>query len=225
MKIFLSYHSSDKKFVDYLAESLFRFGMEPIVVENNIQAGANITQKVIEALEDFDIFMPIITRNSVNSEWVNQEIGFAVARTNSYPSQRGMIFPGQQQGYVIPIIQTGLGSKIKGFLVNIEGIKYDPRSPDNTVIQIFLQLSNLSIFHPYYSTNNQFNQRCPNCKEMLSITRPSIEELLETIDRQEQIEILCPQCNILLIFNPKTLLLIETKQLTEEEILNFTNSY
>jgi len=225
MKVFLSYHSSDKKFVDLLEESLYRFGMEPIVVENNIQAGSNITHKVIDALEQFDIFMPILTRNSVNSEWVNQEIGFAVARTNSYPSQNSVVFPGQQSGYVIPIIQDGLGSRIKGFLVNIEGIKYDPRNPDNTIINIIIQLSNLPNAQVFYGGNNQYDQRCPNCKDLVQITRPSIEEIIETIQREENLLMVCPHCNELLIINPKTLALIQSRHLSEEEFEQLRNQF
>lgn len=214
MKVFLSYHSRDKKFVDSLAESLIRFGHEPIVVENNIQAGGNITEKVIKALEEFDVFIPIITKNSYNSEWVNQEIGFAVSRTHSYNSS--LVYQNPQSGYIFPIYQEGIGTKLKGFLVNIEGIKFNPLSPKITIFIVAQWLNNINT----YNYNSSFIQRCPNCKKTLNIPNPSINGLIEIIEREQEYYQLCSICNTFLVFDPRTLFLNHHKVLTKEEYEN-----
>ena len=39
-----------------------------------------VTKKVADGIRESQIIIPILTKNSISSQWVNQEIGFAVAK-------------------------------------------------------------------------------------------------------------------------------------------------
>lgn len=210
MRIFISYQSKDAKFVEKIALTLSRMGLDPIIVENTSLPGENITTKVLTALDQFDIFMPIITRNSLNSQWMNQEIGYAIARKSNI-----IYSPNQSFDFILPIIEKGVSRNIKGFLVNIEGIEYNKLYQDKTignVVQVLFRNYNLGIF------GFSFNELCRKCKNDMNIQFPSYEEISDTIRKDQNYYFFCQSCNHLHKFNPLTFQIINHRDATQEEI-------
>jgi TIR domain-containing protein len=78
----------------------FDFPIEPIVIATNKEPGKRLSDKVSEGIISSDIFIPILTRNSINNQWVNQEIGFAVA----------------QEKRIVPVTEKQIISQLKGFI-------------------------------------------------------------------------------------------------------------
>jgi len=79
-KIFLSYSEFDKNKMKALRNALKkREGLDPIVVSERRKVGQSLTDKVKECMKEADWLIPILTRNSIGNQWVNQEIGFAEA--------------------------------------------------------------------------------------------------------------------------------------------------
>jgi len=77
-RIFISHDSNDinkaKELKNYIEEQEYLF---PILIVRDKQPNELIEKQVEEGLRSTDYFVPILTKYSLNSIWVNQEIGFA----------------------------------------------------------------------------------------------------------------------------------------------------
>ena len=75
MKIFISYSHEDKEF----AMKVYKFlrnknDIEPWIDEVDIKYGESIPQKVFKEINEADFLFVLISKNSVNSKWVEREI-------------------------------------------------------------------------------------------------------------------------------------------------------
>lgn len=104
MKIFISYSDKDRNKMIALEKAIISssLGLKPIIVAKDITPGLTLTEKVKRAINDCDILIPIITKNSIISQWVNQEIGFAEGKERK----------------IFPIVDKGIIKKLKGFVHN-----------------------------------------------------------------------------------------------------------
>ncbi|GEM_PF-1758766 len=62
--------------------------LAPLVITTNERANAQLynTEKVAKGIEECRYFVPILTRNSYQNQWVNQEIGYAAGKSKPiYP--------------------------------------------------------------------------------------------------------------------------------------------
>lgn len=87
--------------------------LTPIVIASRRSAQSPLTKKVIDGILEADILMPILTRNSINSQWVNQEIGY----TRSL-----------EQKSIIPIVEEQTMDDLKGFIHKQLDLPYSFRS-------------------------------------------------------------------------------------------------
>ena len=102
--IFISYASEDQNKMKALHRAISKKyrGFKPVVIANRRNPGTALTDKVKNGIEGADYFMPIITRISISSQWVNQEIGYATAKDKE----------------IIPIVEDNIRDKLKGFIHN-----------------------------------------------------------------------------------------------------------
>ena len=100
-RIFLSYSELDKNKLRALRNAIRkRDELDPIVVAERRKVGQILTDKVKECMHEADCLMPILTRRSIDNQWVNQEIGFAEALKKP----------------IIPLVEKNLFDKLKGFI-------------------------------------------------------------------------------------------------------------
>lgn len=101
-KFFISYFSEDKNKLEALSRALKNSSkkFEPIIIAKTKIPGKPLTDKVEEGILETPYFIPILTRSSITSQWVNQEIGFAIATHRN----------------IIPIVELSCVSKLKGFI-------------------------------------------------------------------------------------------------------------
>jgi hypothetical protein len=87
INIFISHSSSDKKKVIKLESYINRTKLlNAIVVVNQRQPRKLFSMQVKEGIEQCKYIIPILTKNSIQSQWVNQEIGFSEAKEKkTYP--------------------------------------------------------------------------------------------------------------------------------------------
>ena len=100
-KIFISYSDNDRnkmRSVERLIKATDTF--TPIIIADNRQILIQLTEKVKTGIFECEYFVPILTRNSITSQWVNQEIGFATAINRK----------------TIPIVEKQLIDTLKGFI-------------------------------------------------------------------------------------------------------------
>ncbi len=90
-KIFLSYSYADKNRVLPIAEQLRINGIDTWISEAEIKWGDSITQKINEALRSANYVLVFLSKNSIKSRWVEQEINTAFARNPK--SAKAVIIP------------------------------------------------------------------------------------------------------------------------------------
>ncbi len=91
MYIFISYSSKDKTFARQLADSIAFYGVPYFLDEREIKVGENITVKVYSALERATHVIYVISKNSIKSKWVEEEL--SVAKMRQLKNQGCLILP------------------------------------------------------------------------------------------------------------------------------------
>jgi hypothetical protein len=99
--IFISYSDFDKDKVDLIVNELEgSTKFFPIVIASNRKALKPLAQKVADGIIQAKVILPILTKNSIPTQWINQEIGFATALSKR----------------IMPIVESDLIDKLKGFI-------------------------------------------------------------------------------------------------------------
>lgn len=78
--IFISYSHVDKESVEPIIETLEEKGFYVWIDEREMQVGDDIVQKINHGLERSKLFAIVLSKNSVNSPWVKQELSYIVPR-------------------------------------------------------------------------------------------------------------------------------------------------
>lgn len=102
-KVFISFCEADRNRMKNLKKAILKFELiEPVIVEDKREGAKDLSELVIKSIEESDYFITIISENSINSQWVNQELGFAKAR--------------EKKIEIIPLIQDTAFNNLKGFI-------------------------------------------------------------------------------------------------------------
>lgn len=80
IKIFISYSNEDSNFANKLASDLSLMDIDIFFAKLAIKVGDSIVEKINKALEAYDNLVVILSRNSVNSDWVKREINSTLMR-------------------------------------------------------------------------------------------------------------------------------------------------
>jgi hypothetical protein len=75
--IFLCHSSKDRPFVRRLARRLELEGVGVWLDEAEIKIGESLTRKVTQAIDRVDFVGAVLSQNSINSDWVQRELGIA----------------------------------------------------------------------------------------------------------------------------------------------------
>ena len=80
-QLFISYSHQDKSFVDKLASDLEKYDhlLEPDYDRKIIKAGDSVL-KILSKIKEYDFFLIILSKNSVESDWVKAELNIAKVR-------------------------------------------------------------------------------------------------------------------------------------------------
>ncbi len=76
-RVFISYSTKDLEIVNKIKEQLKREEVEVFIAEYSIEPGEELNKRIVEEIKNCDLFILIWSKNSRNSEYVNQEIGMA----------------------------------------------------------------------------------------------------------------------------------------------------
>jgi len=75
---FISHSTKDKPFVRKLAADLVASGVKVWLDEQRILVGDSIPEKIAQGLAESDLFLLVVTQNSVGSSWVKKELSGAL---------------------------------------------------------------------------------------------------------------------------------------------------
>lgn len=122
-RIFMSYSSKDGSYASQLAQALANMKISGYLDQTDIAAGASWDRQLKEAIEHSDIFIVLLTENSVKSNYVMAEVGLAWGA-------------GKRIVPVIPPGATMRKSAVPPILQDLEIIDASSRSLEETAAQI-----------------------------------------------------------------------------------------
>ena len=80
LRFFITHRDAHKIEAKKLAEELSQYGVSSFVAHDSIQAMSTWKNEIMKALQTMDACLCFITKDFYESEWTNQEVGFALAR-------------------------------------------------------------------------------------------------------------------------------------------------
>jgi len=119
-KVFISHSSRDQGLVISLANLLTRFGMEVSVAEWYLSPGERLDTKVLREIDTSNYVVILLTRQGIRSNWVQQEIGYALNKNK----------------HIIPLVEKGSSGEDLGALQGREYVEYDPLQPQQALIKL-----------------------------------------------------------------------------------------
>lgn len=131
-RIFIAYSGEDEQIASYVYNCLSKIvQFQPYKSENFPDFGTNFKERIKKEIRDSNYMVVLLTEKSINSQWVNQEVGYAIAIQERYGGKP----------YIIPISNSDLANRLKGFItkdsVDILFMDKDPNL-DYTIANIIL---------------------------------------------------------------------------------------
>jgi len=80
LRLFLSYSHKDKRIAGAIKEAFNHYGIEAFLAHENIQVGQEWRNTILNNLKQFDVFVAIVSKNFTDSNWTDQEVGFAICQ-------------------------------------------------------------------------------------------------------------------------------------------------
>lgn len=104
IKFFISYSNEDRNKMEAIKKAIESIDKEyeALIVAKRLSPGLPLNKKVEQGIDESTFFVPILTVDSKNSQWVNQEIGYANA----------------QGKILLPIIDIAIRDELRGFIHN-----------------------------------------------------------------------------------------------------------
>lgn len=128
-QVFLSHSTRDQGLVISLVRLLSQFGVKVVVAEWYLTPGEPLTKKVFGQIEDSDCIVVLLTRNGMRSNWVQQEVGYALGCKKR----------------VIPIVEKGVDKRDLAMLGSVEYIEYDPYQPQPALSKLSTYVKSLRL--------------------------------------------------------------------------------
>lgn len=132
-KVFISHSTRDQGLVISLANLLSKYGAKVFVAEWYLTPGEPFDKKVSEQIGNSDCVVVLLTRNGMRSNWVHQEIGYALSK--GFGKNRPLI----------PLVEKGIRREDLGALNGREYIEYDPSQPQQALIQTATYVKSLKL--------------------------------------------------------------------------------
>ena len=154
--IFLSHKVEVKEEAHALKEGLEFYGVEAFVAHSDIDPGTEWQDEILGALEDMDAFVPILTEGFRDSQWTDQEVGYAIASE-------------------VPIIPLRMDLDPYGFMGKYQGLSCDWNNASPEIIRALIHDPKLV---------DAFINATSECRNFASANRlaemlPSIETLTD----------------------------------------------
>jgi TIR domain len=151
-RLFLCHKAEVKKQTASLKENLGLFGISAFVAHEDIRPTRKWQDEIENALHSMDAFAALMTENFHNSDWTDQEVGFALARG-------------------IPVIAVQLERIPYGFLGRFQALRASWDDAAEGIVKLLIKHDRM------FSAYIQALRRCPSwdCGNVLARALPGIE--------------------------------------------------
>ena len=123
-KLFISHKSESKKIASDLKDNLKIFGISCFVAHEDIEPTKKWQDEIENALFSMDAFLALMTDGFHNSNWTDQEVGVAFARS-------------------IPIIALRQGMDPYGFIGKFQALSCEIKSAPIEIVKILIKYQNM----------------------------------------------------------------------------------
>lgn len=187
-KVFLSHSEKDSDLTGKIERTLDRLHIHTFVYERYPKGGVNRFERIKEMIKEIPFFLVLLTNNGLQSQWVNQEIGYAVGIKKT----------------PIPIIEidptTGKRLESHGFVELHDPILFNPKNPRRMMTELVYTLRSwleesdgwsdsiwltckcgyefdVSLNYSKISKQQILSWKCEKCNKILKISVPDFELL------------------------------------------------
>lgn len=101
--VFISYSHADRKFIDQLVDKLQASGVAVWIDKWMIKVGDSITQRIDEGIGSSDFLIVVLSRASLKSKWVREELNAATIR-NVEEEKHAFVLPILLEECEIPLL-------------------------------------------------------------------------------------------------------------------------
>jgi len=126
-RVFIAHDGRDRSLAESIDQSLKNNGFDSYLFENEPRPGIDVPNKISNEIVTRDCLIVLITPNSHESPWVNQEIGLAIGKGK----------------LIIPVMQRGTDENHKAMLRDIEPLMFDPYDPERTISQLIITMTRI----------------------------------------------------------------------------------
>ena len=93
VEAFLSCSAQDADIIAKVKHALTKMGIKPYLATDDLKPGRLIFAKIEKSIERADVFIVILSENSIRSKWVAMEIGYAKGKVPIVPIRVGHVNP------------------------------------------------------------------------------------------------------------------------------------
>jgi len=212
-KTFISYAGADSNTAQLIHDSLGRINLIlPYKAENYPNFAEEFKQRIQREIIDSVFMIALLTENGKNSQFVNQEIGFAKA-VKACNLQYKFNPKNKDLPIIIPISQKNVD--LKGLITkDSDDILFLDNYPSlELVIADIILVLRAMIPKGLEDNSLTVNATCPYCfdevKELGYL--PESETLKALIKRNEKLTAACPKCKKVISLDARTLLPLNDK--------------
>jgi TIR domain-containing protein len=127
IEVFLSHSAHDLEHVALVKRQIEALGVDVYLAEHDLRPGTSIAAKVQGAIEACHALVVLITSNSIDSAFVQQEVG--LARAFGKP--------------IVPIVEKGVDTSRLGILRELEYLELDLDRPEVALAKVSASLQPL----------------------------------------------------------------------------------
>ncbi|WP_049920990.1 toll/interleukin-1 receptor domain-containing protein [Halopiger djelfimassiliensis] len=189
-QVFVSHAPGDLELVQELFSTVKNFPFGVHIALEEVESGRS--RKRLEGrLANSDIVVAVLTDRASNSQWVNQETGYALAKG-------------------IPVLPLYDDEHHRGgFISDVEGVKIDRENPSVTIFNLLCRLrSELAPLGALSVPNWYIRFPCtiPNCDHPVTLAIERDQTKLWKLHRHGQLlSATCENCGSTYYFNPGTI--------------------
>jgi hypothetical protein len=210
--IFISYAGEDNGLAQLLCDSLGRIvAFRPYKAENYLSFQEGFKQRIQNEIANSFFMIVLLTKKGNSSQFVNQELGFALAIKLCNKVLKAKLDPYKDIPIIIPISQKTV--KLKGFITKDSNdllFLENYGSHQDLIAHIISSLR--------YSIKGEKSKKlkikvsCPDChdKDGLSLTYeeylPHVDAIRELIKKHQNLKSECPKCKKITYLDPRTYL-------------------
>ncbi|THE66071.1 toll/interleukin-1 receptor domain-containing protein [Salinadaptatus halalkaliphilus] len=189
-RIYVSHATADLTLVQKLFSTVKNFPFDVHIALEEVESRQS--RKRLEGrLANSDVAVPVLTERSMDSPWINQEIGYAQAK--GIP--------------VVPVYDDA--SHRTGFITDVEGVSVDRTDPAVTIFNILSRLRSILAPLGALSVPNwyvQFPCTVPDCSHPVQLEIERSQTKLWKLHRHSTLlETACENCGSTYYFEPATI--------------------